>query len=48
MSSATSRLSAAAVLRCGCSGLRSIDAWVLIVEDAGQLRIGHVNFEFMD
>jgi hypothetical protein len=27
---------------------RGVDAWLLIVEQAGQLKIGHVNFEFID
>jgi hypothetical protein len=27
---------------------RGVDAWLLIVEQAGKLRIGHVNFEFID
>lgn len=28
--------------------LRGIDAWLLIVDDLGQLKIAHVDFEFMD
>jgi ABC-type glycerol-3-phosphate transport system substrate-binding protein len=27
---------------------RGVDAWLLIVEQSGQLKIGHVNFEFID
>jgi hypothetical protein len=27
---------------------RGIDAWLLIVDDLGQLKIAHVDFEFMD
>ncbi len=27
---------------------RGVDAWLLLVEQAGQLKIGHVNFEFID
>ena len=27
---------------------RGSDAWLLIVADLGQLKIGHVNFEFME
>ena len=27
---------------------RGIDAWMLIVDDVGELRIAHVGFEFMD
>jgi hypothetical protein len=27
---------------------RGVNAWMLIVEQAGTLRIGHVNFEFID
>jgi hypothetical protein len=33
----------------GVQGIeRGIDAWLLIVDDLGQLKIAHVGFEFMD
>lgn len=27
---------------------QGVDAWILVIDDGGQPRIGHVNFEFLD
>lgn len=32
----------------GDSVEQGVDAWILVIDDGGQPRIGHVNFEFLD